>query len=321
MKQLLNICKKQKIIIFAVVFLVLPFIVANDYWTYIFNRGFANAIAVIGLVILYGMTGQVSLGNMAFFAIGAYTSAVLTVLCHVPTPITILAGILTASIFGALISLPSFKLTGPFLSISTVAFGEIVRLVILNLYTVTGGPSGMNNIPTNNLFGLSTANVTIWYFILFVVLLIAGFVGVRIKNSHYGRAFYSVKEDEIAASLVGVRVKKMKTVSFTFAAFLCGVAGALYAHFSGFLSPDSFASAQSFNMFSMAVMGGTDSVIGSLWSSVSMTLAPELLRFLKEYYMLFLNLLILLVLLIPWNKQADKLKTRWIQKTKSKGMI
>ncbi|MGI6005820.1 MAG: branched-chain amino acid ABC transporter permease [Christensenellales bacterium] len=318
----------------ALLFLLCPFVFSvfsssgsQDFLIYIFDRGFINAIAVIGLVILYGLTGQVSLGNMAFFALGAYTSAILSIHAGVPVMLSVIGGIMVASVFGALISIPSFKLTGPFLSITTVAFGEIIRLLAINLVPLTGGPSGTIGVPgialskTKYIGYLAMSPDFVWYFILLAFVVLSGVIGTRIKHSQYGRAFYAVKEDEVAAALMGVNVRRMKTISFTFAAFLSGVAGALFAHFSGFLSPDMFGSAQSFNLFSMTVLGGSDSVLGGALSAVAVTLAPEVLRFLQEYYMMILNIIILIVVLVPWKHYTQRVKDRWMKKRSDKKAV
>nr|WP_122011641.1 branched-chain amino acid ABC transporter permease [Maliibacterium massiliense] len=326
--------KKNMTLVVMLLLLLFPFVFSvmrqsggtQDFLIYIFDRGFLNAIAVIGLVILYGFTGQVSLGNMAFFAIGAYTSAILSIQLGLPVMVSVCGGILLASLFGAMISIPSFKLTGPFLSISTVAFGEIVRLLAINLVSLTGGPSGTLNIPginvkTKYIGYLGMTNNFIWYLLLLAVVVLVGIAANRIKKSQYGRAFYAIKEDEVAASLMGVNVRRMKTISFTFAAFFSGVAGALFAHFLGYLSPDMFASAQSFNLFSMAVLGGSDSVIGGTLCALAVTLAPEVLRFLQEYYMMILNIIILIVVLVPWKKYSERIRAWYKEKKTNKKAV
>lgn len=309
--------KSHTVILFAVFFLILPFFLTNNYAVYVVNRGLTNAIVVIGLVILYGIAGQISLGHVAFFAIGAYSSAILSATYHVPVPLSILLGILISCVFGVLLSIPAFKLSGPFLSICTVAFGEVIRQLVLNMEGLTGGPYGFNNIPPLSIFGYNIRNERIWYYILLAFTIVMAVVGMRIKRSHFGRALYAIKEDEIAAEIMGINIRRMKTFAFISAAFFAGLAGALYAHFAGFLSQEIVASDQSFNLFSMAVLGGTDSIIGGLWSGVTLTVAPEIMRFLQEYYIMILNFIVLLVVLVPWSKMIENFKNKFVHRSKA----
>lgn len=271
----------------------------NKYYIYVFNRGFANAMAVLGLVILFGLGGQISLGHVAFFAIGAYTSAILALRLALPPLLTILVGTAVACLFGALLSIPAFRLSGPFLSICTVAFGEVVRLVIVNWIDLTNGPYGLYNIPPVKLGPLALTRERVWYYVLLGVMLLLGLLAVRIKRSYIGRALMAIREDETAAEIMGVGIRRFKMMAFVYAAFFAGLAGALYAHFAGYISPESFTGEQSNNLFSMAVVGGLDSIPGGIVSGVMLTLLPELMRFLQEYYMLIFSLVVLVIVLLP----------------------
>lgn len=314
MKKFFKRVRSHYLILFAVFFLLLPLFLGNNYAVYVVNRGFANAVAVIGLVILYGIAGQISLGHVAFFAIGAYGSAILSSTYHFPVPLSMLLGILLSCLFGILLSIPAFKLSGPFLSICTVAFGEVIRQFILNAEFLTGGPYGFNNIPPLVILGKTIRSEHIWYYILLAVTLVMAVMGLRIKHSHFGRALYAIKEDEIAAQIMGVNIRNMKMFAFTMAAFFAGLAGTLYAHFAGFLSQEIVAGEQSSNLFSMTVLGGTDSVVGVLWSGIALTAAPEIMRFLQEYYIMILNFIVLLVVLIPWGNLWGTAKARLMKK-------
>lgn len=308
--------ESKYLLLFAFFFLVLPLFLNNNYAVYVVTRGFTNAIAVIGLLILYGIAGQISLGHVAFFAIGAYGSAIFSSTLKLPVPLAMLMGILVACLFGILLSVPAFKLSGPFLSICTVAFGEVIRQLIINLEWLTGGPYGFNNIPPLRILGTPVRDARVWYYILLVFLLLMAVAGIRIKKSHFGRALYAIKEDEIAAEVMGIHIRRMKTFAFINAAFFAGFAGALYAHFAGYLSQEIVAGDQSFNLFSMVVLGGTDSVVGTLWSGVALTVAPEIMRFLQEYYIMILNFIVLLVVLVPWGKLFGRLRDLLLKREK-----
>ncbi|HHY47864.1 MAG TPA: branched-chain amino acid ABC transporter permease [Firmicutes bacterium] len=291
---------------------VFPWLLPNQYYIYVFNRGFANAIAVLGLVVLFGLGGQISLGHVAFFAIAAYTSAILAMKLALPPLLTIACGVVFASIWGALLSIPAFRLSGPFLAICTVAFGEVVRLLIVNWIDLTNGPYGLNNIPPVKIAGHAITKDIAWYYVLLGFTAIAAVVATRLKHSYIGRALMAIREDETAAEIMGVKVRRFKMVAFVSAAFFAGVAGALYAHFSGYLSPESLTGEQSSNFFSMAVVGGLDSIIGGIFSGVALTLLPELMRFLQEYYMMIYSLLVLIIVLFP--PEAGHALAEWFRR-------
>ncbi len=298
------------------VFALLPLLLPNRYYVYVFNRGFANAIAVIGLVILFGIGGQISLGHVAFFALAAYCSAILSLSLGWPVYLTILIGVLFACVWGALLSIPAFKLSGPFLSICTVAFGEVVRLLVINLEPITNGPYGIYNIPPLAFGGVKVVKDLSWYYLLLGFVAVSVVTALRLKNSYLGRALAAIREDETAAELMGINIRRLKMLAFVCAAFFAGLAGGLYAHFAGFLSPELITGEQSFNLFSMAIVGGQESIIGSIWSGVALTLMPELMRFLQEYYMMIFSLIVLLVVLFPFQSFKENLAARLKSRTK-----
>ncbi|NMB15647.1 MAG: branched-chain amino acid ABC transporter permease [Firmicutes bacterium] len=297
---------------------VAPFFLPNRYYIYIFNRGFANALAVIGLVILFGMGGQISLGHIAFFTLGAYTSAIFSVKLALPPAAAMPAGVVVASIWGAFLSVPAFKLSGPFLSICTVAFGEVVRLLTINLVSLTNGPYGFYGIPSLSLFGRRIGSEKAWYYLPWTLLGLAILAAVRLKRSYIGRALAAIREDETAAEVMGINVRAMKTLAFVCAAFCAGLAGGLYAHMSGFLSPESFTGEQSFSLFSMTVVGGQESVLGGVAAGVALTLLPELMRFLQEYYIMIFSLIVLLIVLLPLESIKERAEM-WISALTRKG--
>ncbi len=288
----------------------MPLLLPNRYYTYIFNRGLANGIAAIGLVILFGIGGQISLGHVAFFALAAYCSAILSSALGWPVFLTIIIGVLFASLWGGLLSIPAFKLSGPFLSICTVAFGEVVRLLVVNLESLTNGPYGLYNIHPLAFGSFKLIKDIQWYYLLLGFVLLSVISALRLKKSYLGRALTAIREDETAAELMGVNIRHLKALAFIAAAFYAGIAGALYAHFAGFLSPELITGDQSFNLFTMAIIGGQESVIGSIWSGLGLTLMPELMRFLQEYYMMLFSLIVLFVVLLPWQSIGERLWER-----------
>jgi branched-chain amino acid transport system permease protein len=270
----IRLTKNRVVFILIIILVILPNFAPNNYTIYIADRGLANSIAVLGLVVLYGMTGQITQATMSFFALGAYTAAVAQMSFNVDSVLAMFLGILMATLWGIIISIPSFKLTGPFLTISTVAFGEIVRIAFINMVSLTNGPTGLNKIPKVVVFSHTIATDTEWYYILLAVVILTGIVVLRLRDSHYGRAFYAVKDDELAASLMGVNVRFTKTIAFTFASMVAGISGSMYAHLSGFLTPNDFAQQYSNNVLSMVVLGGGDLVIGGIVAAISVTSLP-----------------------------------------------
>ena len=303
-----KLTKNQIVFIVILIIVLLPNVMPNNYVIYIADRAWANCIAVLGLVVLYGMTGQINLATMSFFALGAYTAAIAQMTFQVDSVVAMLLGVLMATIWGIIISIPSFKLTGPFFTISTVAFGEIVRIAFLNMVSLTNGPTGLNKIPKVTVFNHVIASDTEWYYIFFTVVVLIGIVCIRIKDSHIGRAFYAVKDDELAASLMGVNVRLTKAIALMFSSLVAGIAGAMYAHLSGYLNPNDFAQQYSNSVLTMAVLGGGDRVIGTIIAAICVTSLPEILRFMQEYYIMVFNIIILFYLLMPWAKVGEFLR-------------
>lgn len=241
-----------------------------------------NCILAMSLNLVNGYTGQFSLGHAGFMAIGAYIAAYTnTHLDFVPTDlkllqffsVTLIAG-LAASVAGFIVGLPSLRLKGDYLAIVTLGFGEIIRVSLLNM-DFLGGPRGYANIPAIGDFFASFMFAAIWILICFFTIW-------RIMHSSYGRAFLSVREDEIAAEAMGVNTTGMKVRAFVLSSFFAGVAGALYSHFTNFINPSSFTFLQSVNVVIMVVLGGMGSMSGSLAAAILITALPEALRPLQE---------------------------------------
>jgi branched-chain amino acid transport system permease protein len=275
----------------------------NPYWFSVIIYAGINIIMATSLNLVNGFTGQFSMGHAGFMAVGAYGSAVVTtwVQSAHPALLTGPAGVLIfagALIFGGLVSaavgyvvgLPSLRLSGDYLAIVTLGFGEIIRVTFLNLEFL-GGARGMPNIPHLTTFG--------W---VSTFTLITVFVVWRILKTARGRAYLAVREDEIAAQAMGVNTTATKVNAFVLAAFLGGVGGGLFAHFLMFISPSTFDLNRSFEMIMMVVMGGMGSVTGAVFAGGFLTVLREALRSLQSFtgvdlrmviYSLFLVVLML----------------------------
>jgi branched-chain amino acid transport system permease protein len=282
-------------------FLVLPQALRNPYLLYVADTGLVYALAVLGLVVLVGYTGLLSLGQVAFYAVGAYSSALLSLRLHFPVWGAIAGAMAIAALWGVLVGLPSFKLEGPFLVIITIGFAEIVRLFVLNAQALTGGPFGLSQIAPLAVGSLKlNTPQTFYYFIVLLDLVVVGGV-MRLRGSRVGRAMRAVRDDELAAGAMGINVQLYKVTAFVVSAVLAGLSGALYAHLTSYLNPDLFTFNASANFLTMNVVGGIESVVGGVISAVAVTILPETLRFLKDYYMLIFSIILMvLVLFTAW---------------------
>jgi branched-chain amino acid transport system permease protein len=258
----------------------------------VINCGIACILA-LSLNLVNGCAGQFSLGHAGFMGVGAYTSAYLTTVLPIPffhagfgIGIAIVAGGLSAGIAGYLVGLPSLRLRGDYLAIVTLGFGEIIRIIFLNMEAL-GGARGLPGIPRASDFFW----VYLCAFLTFVTL-------HRLIRSSTGRAILALRDDEIAAEAMGVRVSHYKVVAFMISAFFAGIAGGLFAHYQGFVDPNSFGFTQSVEMVIMVVIGGMGSLSGSVVGALLVTVLPELLRVFDRYRMVVFPLLLIITMLL-----------------------
>lgn len=289
-----------------------------------------NMIYAMSLNLVNGYTGQFSLGHAGFLAVGGYCSAFMAKTFGVlPGPLQVfsfalyaICGGLLAAGAGFLVGLPSLRLRGDYLAIVTLGFGEIIRVVILNTPTV-GGASGYNNIPGMtgdgilSKFLLSFAHGIFWVLVCFFVIW-------RLMRSAPGRAFLSVREDEVAAEAMGINTTQAKVRAFIISSFFAGVAGSIFAHYANYLSPASFNFNRSVDAVIMVVLGGMGSLSGSLIAAVFITVLPELLRPLQQVIGVDIRLviyalsLVLLMILRPkgifGNQELSDIIRAWRKK-------
>lgn len=249
-----------------------------------------NAILALGLNLLSGLAGQLSLGHAAFMGIGAYASGILTSVFGASFPAALLAGGVAAASCGFLVGLPILRLKGDYLAIATLGFGEIVRVAILNM-KITGGAFGLRNIPKRTNLAVAVGFLALAYF-----------YSRRLSASRFGRALVAIRDDEVAAEASGIDITKHKVVAFMASAFWAGIAGGLFAHWFRYLNPSSFTFMRSVEILSMVVLGGLGSLGGSILGAAALTYAPELLRnispFVSQFRMLFYGALLVVTMLI-----------------------
>lgn len=288
--------KKQVIWIIAllIALLLVPQIIRNDYIILIFNRIFINSIVVLGLNFITGLTGQMNLGMAGIYALGAYTSALITQNLNVSPWIGLIAAVLIGLIIGRCLGYPSLRVKGVYLSLTTIGFSEVVRMLISNLKNVTGGTQGIKYIKPYSIFGFEFNTQKRMYYLFFVCMLIAIFIAWRIVYSKWGRVFKSLRDNVEAVEMSGVNIAEIKIKAFTACAIFGSVAGAFYAHFMGYINPSTFSIDLSTNFVIMLVIGGLGSVVGNIIGTAIVTVLPELLRFLGDYYLITFSIIVLI---------------------------
>lgn len=263
-----------------------PFFSTN-YLIDVFTNALLYAILATALNITVGMTGVLVLGFIGFYAIGAYTTGILTAKLHLCSfwAALPLSG-LTALCCGLLLGIPTLRLRGDYLAIVTLGFGEIVKIFLNNLDRHTGGPNGILGISKPNLFGWGIDSLPAYYWFCLLCLVAEIAIVSRVFNSRYGRAWVAVRENEMAAAALGIDVFRRHLLSFSLSAFFGGCAGALFAAKQGFISPDSFTFLESVMVLCMVVLGGIGTIAGAVSGAFLLIVMPEFLREFALYRML-----------------------------------
>lgn len=282
----------------AIVLAVLPFVVGGvlgNSWVRTIDFALLYVMLALGLNIVVGFAGLLDLGFIAFYAVGAYTFALLGSPhfdIHLPFYISIPLGALFAAVFGLLLGTPVLKLKGDYLAIVTLGFGEIIRIFMNNLnapINITNGPQGINLIDpiqiggfsmgkTIEVAGFALAPVHMYYYLFLALTVGVVVMAYRLQHSRIGRAWVAMREDQIAASAMGLNIRNIKLLAFALGALSGGVAGGLFASFQGFISPESFGLLESIMILAMVVLGGMGHIPGVILGAVVLTIAPEILR-------------------------------------------
>lgn len=286
--------------VLLIVLLCVPLVVHSDYLLNVADIAGIYAIAVLGLGILLGFAGQLSLAQAAFFGIGAYASGYMTV--HWGWPV--LPSMAVATVFSGLIGLglgwPCLRLSGHYLALATIGFGIITQLVLINWTSVTNGSDGMTGIPPPMIGPFALATYGQYYYLVLASLVLCAYVAWRIKSTRPGRALQAIRENELAASTTGIDPTRYKIVAFVLAGAYAGLAGALLAHSIKFLSPDSYSFDQSVIFLVMLIVGGSGSIGGAILGAVLLTFLPEALRPLKtSYIMVYGAAVIAMIIFMP----------------------
>lgn len=267
---------RNGLIALAVVLMVVPWVLPNSFYFDIVIRMAINAIVVVGLNLLMGYTGQISLGHAGFFGIGVYTSAVMTTHYGWHGVTAMLAGMMLTGVLALLIARPILKLKGNTLAMATLGLCIIINIVITNEQQLTGGPDGIG-VGTFSIMGTAINTDIMWYTIVAVALMLVTIGALNLINSPGGRALQAIHGSEVAARVAGVDVTGFKVRIFVMSAVMASFAGSIFAHYTAFVTPGVAGFFHSIELVTMVVIGGMASIFGSIVGAALLTLLPQLL--------------------------------------------
>ncbi len=264
------------LLVFFALLLIFPFI-ATPYWLFMACLVAINVASATGLNILTGYTGLVSLGQAAFMGVGAYTVAWLEINLGTPVLVNLVAGGLMAGAAGMLVGVPSLRVKGLYLAIATIAASVIFHFIFANWTSVTGGVSGLT-MPPGTIFGftLDEPRHLYWLIVPITVLMVIG--AANLFRTRIGRAFIAIRDRDISAEVLGIRLLRFKLLSFALSSFYAGVAGGLWAYFFRVVTPESFPLLMSIFFLAAIIVGGMGSILGAILGAAFMTMVPEVLK-------------------------------------------
>jgi branched-chain amino acid transport system permease protein len=286
-----------RLLVLAMALAVLPLFIRGDYYLSVLVFMGLNSLVVMGLSLLMGYAGQISLGHAAFYGIGAYCTGILTTHFGFSIYSALFSGIILSIIVAILVGIPALRLKGHYLAVATLGIGEIVFIIFNEWMELTGGPSGLSNIPVFNLGRFSFNSSFRFYYLVWGINLLALWFSLNIIHSRVGRALRSMHGSEIAASAMGVNLSFLKMQVFVLSAIYASVAGSFYAHFVTFIAPNNFGLMVSIMFLMMGVIGGIQNIWGALLGASLLTFLPEYLRVFDQYDILVYGAILLLILL------------------------
>jgi branched-chain amino acid transport system permease protein len=297
--------------------LALPWILNSNYYLQLFTLSGINIILALGLNIILGFTGLLALAHAGLFGIGAYTSALLVMRTGLSFWIALPASAAFAALIGGIVGVCSLRLKGHYLAIATAGFGIIIYQIFLNWISLTKGAAALGDIPPPNpillpgLGAISFETRVAMYFLILAATVLTIFICARIKHSRIGDAFLSIREDEIAAEVMGVPTFRYKLLAFVLSAAFAGLAGSLYAHYTSIIAPEMFHLFETVTTLLMVVSGGLGSIAGVIVTSIFFTLAPELMRELQDYRMIAYGALLVIVMIFLPEGLAGAFRQIW----------
>jgi branched-chain amino acid transport system permease protein len=269
----------------------------NDYVLFVINTIVVYCLVSVGFNIVVGYLGQLAFANAAFFGIGAYVTGLLMVHLDMPFALALGAAAVSGGLAGALVTLPALRLSGYYLVTVTWAFTELMRWVYVHGGSITFGSSGFN-VPQASIFGIVLSTEERKYYAFLVVVVIGILATARLVASRFGRAFVAIRNNEMAAAMMGISVTRTKLIAFAWSGFVVGAAGGLYAILNGRVTPESFGLEQTLLHFVIVMAGGLGSIFGSIAGAVLLTSVPEFLRNLPGLEEIALSLVLIFVLFV-----------------------
>ena len=283
------------LLVFIFLFLLFPLLTGSTYTLTVGVFSGINALVAIGLCILMGYAGQVSLGQAGFYGIGAYVSSALTVHAGLPVVISAICGMIVAAFAAVILAVPALRLKGHYLAVATLGFGEIIY-VILNEWG-PGGPSGFGDIPHFGVLGFTVDSTKGYFYLVWGIVAVVMFFSINLIQSRTGRALRAIHDSELACEAMGLNVSTIKIKVFVLSALYASLAGSLYAHYVTFISPSSFSLFYSLLVLMMVIVGGITNLWGAIVGAVAITVLPELLRKFEELDVLVYGLILTLSLM------------------------
>jgi len=270
-------------IAFIIAIIAIPLVVNNDYYIGVLVFTAFNCLACIGLCLLMGYAGQISIGHGAFVAIGAYTSAILTTKFAWSPWIAMLCGIAIVVVIAFCIGIPALRLKGHYLAMATLGFASIIHIVAVAAVDLTGGPSGIVSIPRLDIFGYVLSSDTQYYYLSWGVVALGIYIAFNLINSRVGRGLQAIHGSEDAASSLGINITSYKVQVFILSAVYASVSGSLYAYYMNYIDPGPFDVMLSILLVTMVAVGGLHHIWGAVIGAIVLSLLPEFLSLLSEY--------------------------------------
>jgi branched-chain amino acid transport system permease protein len=277
--------------------LVVPWLLPNRYFLNIAVIIGIYLLTTIGLNLLIGYAGQISLGHAAFFGIGSYTVAILTTLCKWDSSIALVAAIFIAVMAAWIIGKPTLKLKGHYLAMATLGFGFIVQIFMEELAGLTGGPQGISGIPKLSILGFKFGGDFQLYFLVWAFVVLVQLMTIHLISGKIGRVFLAIHTNETAAESLGINTANLKLMVFMISAALAGIAGGFYAFSINYINPEPFGFSFSILLVTMVVVGGMGDLWGPILGTVILAVIPEFLRAFKDFDILIYGLILMLIVI------------------------
>ncbi len=284
------------VVLIAIVVAIFPYVTDSSYHLRVAALVFIFSLAVLGLNLLMGFAGQVSLGHAGFFGIGAYAVAVAPTHFGVPSWLALIAGVAVAGLLAFVIGRPILRLKGHYLAVATLGMGILIAMVFTNEAKYTGGPDGMA-VPRLVLFGWVARGPANWYWISGVTLVLASLLAVNLIDSPTGRALRAIHDSEVASRVLGIDGARYKLIAFVLSAIYAAIAGAYLALFDGLVTPLTAGFLRSIEFVAMAVLGGLGSILGSIVGAALLTILPQALTVFHDYEHIALGLIMIVFMI------------------------